>query len=70
MAGGAVAPERSSPMETFSPYIWFIALTIGVLLLGAAMAFGILRNRRRSPIERATTEIGTRREYEREDRDA
>jgi hypothetical protein len=57
-------------METFSPYIWFIALTIGVLLLGAAMAFGILRNRRRSPIERATTEIGTRREYEREDRDA
>jgi len=52
-----------------SPYVWLIALTVGVVLLGAAMSFGILRNRDRTLSEKVLTEVETKREYEREDHD-
>lgn len=52
-----------------TPYLWLIILTVGVAILGASIAFGLLRNRTRTPLERATTEAATRREYAREDAD-
>lgn len=49
--------------------VWLLILTVGVIALGAAMAWGLVRNRARSPAERQITEAGTRREYQAEDRD-
>lgn len=56
-------------METTGPGLWLIALTIGVVILGGAIIYGIMRNRSRSLSERVLTEVETKREYEREDRD-
>lgn len=56
-------------MEIAGPVLWLIALTIGVVVLGAAILYGMARNRDRSLAERVTTEVETKREYEREDRD-
>ena len=56
-------------METIGPGLWLIALTVGVVILAAAAIYGIMRNRNRTLAERVTTEVETRREYEREDRD-
>ncbi len=56
-------------MEYAGPTLWLIALTVGVLVLGGAAVYGIMRNRSRSLSERVTTEVETRREYEREDQD-
>jgi len=57
-------------METSGPAFWLILLTLGVLILGGAMAYGMMRNRQRRPIEKAVTEAATREVYRREDRDA
>lgn len=51
------------------PAFWLIVLTVGVIALGLAMAYGMMRNRRRTPAERAQTEAATKREYAAEDRD-
>lgn len=51
------------------PALWLILLTLGVLALGAAMAYGASRNKRRTAAERELTEVATRREYQAEDRD-
>ncbi|MNL59845.1 hypothetical protein D3C87_1836050 [compost metagenome] len=56
-------------MEYAGPTLWLIALTVGVLVLGGAAVYGIMRNRSRTLSERVTTEVETRREYEREDQD-
>lgn len=57
-------------METTTgPALWLILLTIGVIALGAAAIYGIMRNRQRTLSERVTTEVETKREYQREDRD-
>jgi hypothetical protein len=56
-------------METSGPGLWLILLTIGVIVLGAAAIYGIMRNRQRTPAEKITTEAATKREYQREDRD-
>ncbi|MCR6670707.1 hypothetical protein [Devosia ginsengisoli] len=52
------------------PSFWLIVLTLGVVILGAAMAYGLYRNRQRSRAEKALTEAATHAEYEREDRDS
>lgn len=57
-------------METSGPSLWLILLTVGVVLLGLAMAYGVMRNRKRTAGERVATEVGTKREYAEEDRDA
>jgi hypothetical protein len=57
-------------METSGPAFWLILLTVGVIVLGGAMAYGMMRNRQRSPREKAVTDAATRAEYQREDRDA
>lgn len=51
------------------PSIWLTLLTVGVVMLGLAMAYGISRNRKRSDYEKARTEAATREEFRREDRD-
>ena len=56
-------------METIGPGLWLIALTIGVAILAAAAIYGIMRNRSRTLSERVTTEVETKRQYEREDKD-
>jgi|GEM_PF-4956848 len=41
-------------MFEFGPYLWLFVVVGGVLVLGAAIAFGELANRKRSPAERAS----------------
>ena len=50
--------------------LWLILLTIGVIALGAAMAYGLMRNRKRSLGERIATEAATKQEYREENRDS
>ena len=50
--------------------VWLLVLTVGVVALGLALAWGINRNRARSPTERQLTEAATRQEYREEDKDA
>ena len=57
-------------METSGPAFWLILLTLGVVVLGVAMAYGLMRNRQRAPREKAVTDAATRAEHQREDRDA
>lgn len=52
------------------PFLWLLALTVGVVVLGGSMIYGMKRNSERSRVEKAMTEAGTRREYEVEERDA
>ena len=56
-------------MDTSGPTFWLILLTVGVVVLAAAIIYGMLRNRQRTWQEIATTEAATRREYAEEDRD-
>lgn len=56
-------------METSGQTFWLILLTLGVVVLAAAIIYGMLRNRQRTRLEEATTEAATRREYAEEDRD-
>ena len=51
------------------PAFWLILLTLGAVVLVLAMGYAIIRNRSRTPAEKAQTEAATKREYEREDRD-
>lgn len=51
------------------PAFWLILLTLGPVVLALAMGYAIIRNRSRTPAEKAQTEAATKREYEREDRD-
>ena len=53
-----------------SPYLWLTVLTIGVAVLGGAIAYGMMRNRKRTNSEKAATEAATRQEYREEDREA
>jgi predicted MFS family arabinose efflux permease len=57
-------------MEFGGQAIWLVLLTLGVVVLAGAMIYGIMRNRQRTLSERVMTEVETKREYEREDRDA
>lgn len=50
--------------------IWLLLLTVGVIALGLAMAYGLYRNRTRTLAEKQMTEAATRREYQMEDKDA
>lgn len=50
------------------PALWLIVLTVGVIVLGGAMAYGMRRNRDRTPSEKVTTEVETRRGYEEQDK--
>ena len=51
------------------PSLWLILLTLGVVALGGAMAYGMLQNRKRTRSEKAVTDTFARREARAEDRD-
>jgi UPF0716 family protein affecting phage T7 exclusion len=51
------------------PAFWLVLLTLGVVVLAIAIGYGMMRNRGRTRLEKAHTEIETRREYQREDQD-
>ncbi len=57
-------------MEFGGQAIWAVVITVGVAILAAGMIYGIMRNRQRTLSERVLTEVETKREYQREDRDA
>ncbi|HEV7344369.1 MAG TPA: hypothetical protein VGN60_01870 [Devosia sp.] len=50
-------------MFTSGPGLWLILLTIGVIALGGAMAYGLTRNRTRTRGEEVRTEAATRQQY-------
>jgi uncharacterized membrane protein YesL len=62
----ALAKEIKT-METSGQGLWLILLTVGVVVLGLAMAYGAMRNRQRTTGEKIAREIGTKQEYARED---
>lgn len=55
-------------MDIAGPALWLIVLTIGVIVLGVAMAYGMRRNRDPTLSEKITTEVETRRGYEKQDK--
>ena len=50
------------------PALWLIVLTVGVIVLAGAMAYGMRRNRDRTLSEKVKTEVETRRGYEKQDK--
>ena len=56
-------------MDFLGPVFWLILLTVGVAVLGLAMAYARKRESERTPAERAYTEAAARRERQAEDRD-
>ena len=61
------AMAQGTPVETGSHApvaLWFV----GVFILGVAIIYGIMRNRRRSRVEKQLTEQATEDNYRREDR--
>ena len=54
-------------MEQSGSYLWLIVVLGGAILLGAAIAYGMYRSRRRSLAEQIHTEAATRDEYAKED---
>jgi len=71
-SGGTIAEEfllRVEPagaigMDTLPLWTWFL----GALLLGLALIYGIMRNRRRTPGDRILTNEATRQNYRDENR--
>jgi hypothetical protein len=51
------------------PTLWLMLLTVGVIALGLVMAFGAMRNGKRTQHERNITEAATKQEYRAESRD-
>ncbi len=47
--------------------LWFVATVIGTIVLGAVIAYGIMRARARTPRERIAGEMRTREIYKSED---
>ena len=47
---------------------WFLVLVGGTIVLGIAIAYGVLRNRQRTTREKLQTEAATRDIYHKEDR--
>ncbi len=54
-------------MET-GPMFWLILVTLGVAVLGIAMAMANSRNKKRTPLERSVTDAATKQQYRDEDR--
>ena len=50
------------------PFLWLSLLTIGVIALGLAMAYGSSRNRKRSSAEKILTDVATRKQALAEDK--
>jgi pantothenate kinase type III len=49
--------------------LWFFAVVGGAAILGIALAYGIIHNRKRTAREKAATERGAEEIYEKEERE-
>jgi hypothetical protein len=56
-------------MEFFGPYGWLFATLGGAILLGIAIAYGMVHARRRNIRDRAVADAATREEYAEEERE-
>lgn len=54
-------------MEFFGPYGWLFATLGGAILLGIAIAYGMVHARRRSARDRAIADAATHEEYAEEE---
>jgi hypothetical protein len=48
--------------------LWFFAIVGGTIILGIAVAYGVLRNKKRTIAEKRASERGAHEIYEKEDR--
>ena len=56
-------------MEGFGFLGWAFVVLGGMVILGLVIFYGEMRNRTRTPEEKAVTEVGTHRLYEKEERE-
>jgi hypothetical protein len=56
-------------MEMFDGFPWALVTVIGAFVLLAAIGYGMWMNSKRTQAQRMLTEMATKREYEREDKD-
>jgi len=54
-------------MPELGPILWIIALVGGVIVLGAAIAYGTMRNRKVTPAEERASDIKTREIYHKDE---
>ncbi|TPP07355.1 hypothetical protein FJQ55_15355 [Rhizobium glycinendophyticum] len=50
-----------------SNFLWLVAVMIGPLLLGGAIVYGLMRQRRLTPNEMKRSDMATRELYERDE---
>lgn len=55
-------------MENLGAFGWVFVVLGGMLILGLGIFYAEMRNRTRTPTEKAVTEVATHRLYEREER--
>jgi hypothetical protein len=55
-------------MDTFDFSPWFFVVVIGMIALGVAIAYGIMRNHNRTAEDRALTEAATHHNYHPDER--
>ena len=56
-------------MADFGFLGWAFVVIGGMVILGLVIFYGEMRNRTRTPEEKAVTEVGTHRLYEKEERE-
>jgi hypothetical protein len=56
-------------MDFFSGSPWALVTVIGAFVLLAAIGYGMWQNSKRTSAQRMLTEMATKREYEREDKE-
>jgi len=56
-------------MGTLGSYGWVFVVLGGMIILGLGIFYAEMRNRTRTPTEKAVTEVATHRLYEKEERE-
>ena len=56
-------------MADFGSFGWLFVVLGGTVILGLVIFYGEMRNRTRTPTEKAVTEVATHRLYEKEERE-
>jgi hypothetical protein len=56
-------------MGTLGSFGWAFVVLGGMVILGLVIFYGEMRNRTRTPEEKAVTEVATHRLYEKEERE-
>jgi hypothetical protein len=66
---GFVVRKRRVHMEDLAAAPWGLVTIVGVVILGAILAYGMWKSRRQSPAAERRLDAATKREYQREDDD-